>query len=327
MRYNEIKATENITTVKKESQLLKWLANISSYLDTFGDNYLLYRTFSTGILRDKRPLTKVNNVTHTPKKTTTANNKFQELVLKKLEIENPVFCYLKPPENTKGSADPHMKTQFLGNPYILIPPREYEMFWSPVVYDLGKFYINAPTPRPGNDILNPEKIEDYVDTYQKGWPTRSFESFTENEIILDARYYYILNIESVISIIDREIIGDWGNIDKERYLESLTTYSDLSDFIKNNIEKIKKQSAQSMKRAIGSEKRIKSSIRRNKNYILKQVTPVVQSIEKNATADELSAILLQAGFDNFIETDQDQELLINILKSMGFKNADLVQLQ
>lgn len=325
MRFNEIKTTEDITTVKKESQLLKWLANISSYLDMFGENYLLYKTFSTGILRDARPLTKVNNVTHTPKKITTASNKFQELVLNKLEIKNPVFCNLTPPKNTKGSTDSYMQTKFLGSPYILIPPREYEMFWSPFIYDLGAFYINAPTPRPGNDILDPEKIEDYVDSYQKGWPTQSFESFTENEIILDARYYYILNIESIISIIDKEMIADYGHIDMEKYLGSLTTYRDLSEFIKNNIKKIKTQSAQSMKTAIGSEKRKNRSPRRNRNYYIKRIKPVVQSLDKNITANELSKILLKARFDDFVEDSRDQEFLIHILKSMGFKNAESIQ--
>lgn len=273
MRYQEFRnLEENISTAKSANQILKWLANISSYMSQFGDEYILYRQFYSGFGNDPRPIMKINNVQQTTKNTESGYNEFQSKVLDSLKIDNPVFCRFVPPNSVATKVDKYLGTKHLGNNYIVIPPKNPKLFWSPIIYDLGQFYINALKPTSGQlSGLNPEKIEDYIDSYQQGWPAKYPDSFTENEIILDAKYYYLFNIENILTTIydNISLSGYDKDFDQEKYLDHFRTYSDIVEFLTVDLTKLVKKLQLQIPQGIQKDKNIAKSNRKNKLYVKK----------------------------------------------------------
>lgn len=305
MRYQEFRSLEeNISTAKTTNQILKWLANISSYMNDFGDEYILYRQFYSGFGNDPRPIMKINNVQQTSKNTKSGYNNFQSKVLDSLNINNPVFCRFVPPNSVASKTDSYLGTKHVGNNYIVVPPKNPKLFWSPMIYDLGQFYINALKPTSGQlSGLNPEKIEDYIDSYQQGWPAKYPESFTENEIILDAKYYYLLNIENILSTIDDNISlsGYDKEFDQEKYLDRFRTYSDIVEFLTVDLTKIVKNSQSQISQGIQKDKNIAKSNRKDKIYVKKLIDKLL-SMNPNPSEKAVEDYLADYEVENYLPT-------------------------
>lgn len=271
MRYHEFQnLEENVSTAKSVNQILKWLTKISSYLNEFSEEYILYRQFYSGFGDDTRPIMKVNNVQKTSKNTKSGFNDFQSKVLDSLNIDNPVFCKFVPPNSVASKTDEYLGTKHPGDNYIVVPPKNPKLFWSPMVYDLGQWYIRAIRPTSGYSFgIYPENLEDYIDSYQQGWPAKYPESFTKNEIILDAKYYYLLNIESILNTIEDNIpiTGFYKDFNQEKYLDRFRTYGDIIEFLTVDLTKIVKNSEKQLSTGIQKDKKIAKSDRKLKAYV------------------------------------------------------------
>ena len=91
MRFYEFQnISEGLSKASSSSQILKWLYNISSYINEFHENHILYRQFYTGNGDDQRPLSKVNNATQRAKDIKTGRNPFQAKVLEELKIDKEI---------------------------------------------------------------------------------------------------------------------------------------------------------------------------------------------------------------------------------------------
>ena len=273
MRFNEF--NEGISKAKSKKDLLKWISQISSYIDTFGDNHILYREFRAE--GESRPFFKVNNKLQTPKNTNPGYNKFQAQTLEELKIANPVFCRM-----VKDGGVEHANIG--GDRYILIPPKSPDLTWSPVIHDLGQFYVNVlDKPTPGSSAgLDQNKIEDFINTYEKGWP--SADSVTKNEIILDAEYYYMLNVSTLAKTIDNNL-----DINKD-----FKTYSDISEFLTNRLTRFVKTSSTEIYKNVQADKKSAKN-KKNINYKLKSYTnKVLQNMinKGNTNADEIYQVII-----------------------------------
>lgn len=315
MRYYEFKQIDeaSVSRLKSTNELLKWINQISSYIESFGNNYILYRQYLDNN-NAQRPLMKINNAQRTPADVSSGMNNWQHLVLEKLNVKNPVFCRLVPPDSVVSKTDKHMGLRHTGNNFIVIPPKNPRVLWSPMIYDLGAFYVNAVKPTLGHQYnMSPERIDDFINTYEESWPEYP-SSFTENEMILDAKYYYLFNLTALLNTVGQQMSGYELNFNQESYLEQFRTYSDIATFLSENLSNLTKNSKQSISKGVQTDKESKKIQARNINYLNKEIANLIKQnnqislfdIEqylKNSGASEKEVIQSMKFAKNYLERE------------------------
>lgn len=236
MRANEF-IVELVTRAETTDHLIKRITFAAQLCQQMGDRPLLFREFKTGISRET-VLAKVVNVddkegARSPKWVKGGVGRGVQLViLEKLGIQNPVFTKMKPPDSTFG---------FHGDPHIFIPLPNSKSVWSPDVVDLGGQRLASDPPVDPGQPISMDKLAPRADelaaTYKQGIP----KAFTNNEIIFDCEYYYLLNIQSFLnrfsgkenknSLTPHSI---WKKIDPAVWSERVKTYADVAKFLSNN---------------------------------------------------------------------------------------------
>lgn len=241
-----MRATEFIPELVTRADTTEHLINralvAAAMCEKLGDHPLLFRQFTTGI-RGETVIAKVENDRGPKLVKSGSNPKTQIKILELLDVKNPVFCRTKQPNESWG---------FHGDPHILIPPDTSQIFWSPVIEDLGggRFIQNGKVVRLGktdrgvtqHDSMLPD-AEKWASTYKQGWP----DIPTDNEIIVDAPSYYLINIQVLL----KKFAGDEmkgmlklpprvpGQFPAMHWIidpatwEKLSTYSQVAWYLKN----------------------------------------------------------------------------------------------
>ena len=239
MRANEF-LSELVTRADTTEHLIKRLNYAADLCDQMGDVPLLVRDFKTGLGKET-VLAKVINKTEKegsrrPKHVKGGVGKDgQTAILEKLGIENPVFTKMDLPDNTFA---------FHGDPHIFIPPPGSSVYWSPKIVDLGGQRIagESETKSELRTAISvgwmAKEADKWAATYQNEMP----QSHTNNEIIWDCEYYYLLNIKSFLdrfsgkankmSMIDSGMGAK--KIDPSVWAERVRSYSDVANFLRKN---------------------------------------------------------------------------------------------
>jgi len=251
MRASEFTLNELVTRADETDHLIKRAETAAGLCDKMGDAPLLFREFRTG-LREETVLAKVTNTGERTISQVKGGGKdinkivsAQDLILQHFEFSNPVFCRMKRPTDTWG---------FHGDPHILIPPSNFNVIWSPRVEDLGgqtviddegeikilgmKDLGRGLSQNLGN-VMGKE-VDKWIPTYQTTLP----KSHTNNEIILDCDYYYLLNVELLLKkfagkkmkellVVDQNWRQRSLQIDPSVWEEKLKTYKDVAWYLRN----------------------------------------------------------------------------------------------
>ena len=242
--------SEKVSQTESDEHLL---ARVQKVLDVVGplkEHPLVFRAFRH-LTGENSVLLKVVN-DREDFKAKSGDNKRQEELIKALGIKRPVFCNMVP--STGWSAH--------GTGYIFIPSKDYEIKWSPIVKDIGGMDIVGKDASKygrvtkGNvSTWNYDKKrmvgDQFADTYLDGWP----KEHTDNELIFDCDYYYLLDIKQFVTLFagieNKDIVSksptrtgfsaiDIFNADK--FKTNFKTYGDITKYLRSFPEYLKAKS-------------------------------------------------------------------------------------
>jgi len=242
MKINEI--TEEIVPVNDSEHAIERLKVAADLCNKMGDQPILYRAMKGTNFRTKagKLIVKVNNPARTG--VMGNHNPIQLTVLKGLNIESPAQATTVAPEST---------TNYFGTNSIMIPGGDFTAYWNPDIQDLGAFdgydpqYKTGAGPTGGTlkRKWNPDGIEpgEERDKILNGYKT-GIPSYSEHkgEVIVDAPFYYLLNLETFLSTFGgkkvKELItvdnkATFSPIKKDLLVDKFKTYSDVGWYLAN----------------------------------------------------------------------------------------------
>jgi hypothetical protein len=157
---------EDVITANQIDHMENRVKKAIRLLKPVRNEFILYRSFNKkyqGLL-DKVTSTRADGIARGG-----ADIADQQKLLLSMDIKNPIFCTHVP----RGST-------IFGKLHMVIPPENFTIHWSPDVSDLGSHGGIRP------DELKP--------SYKQDWPNKKIE----NEIIMDAKYYYLLDMPEFV---------------------------------------------------------------------------------------------------------------------------------
>jgi hypothetical protein len=195
MRINEV-----VTRAETIAELRIRTEQVAALCDTMSDIPLLFREFSTYI-KYETLIARVDNFTADGGRARKyvkrgSSGIAQESILDLLGIENPVFVTMSPPVSIYG---------FHGDSHIFIPTPGSHVVWSPEIADLGGQQLRNGVSLGHKDLgggmirntpgVMEKNMMRWASTYKTGYP----DNFTTHELIFDCKYYYLVNIKSLLS--------------------------------------------------------------------------------------------------------------------------------
>jgi len=237
--YNEdVSVPENIFHMK--NRLLK----VKRITDAMGKRPIMFRSF----VYDAEPVAKIiKKVTNdSARNIKTGSNQKQNEVLQKLGVTNPTFAAMATSKYANVRRDSLEDMEVSGMQNIFIPMSN-EIYYSDAIEDLG---MGRKTGGRNIAVQSDFDVDAAVATYKKGWPSAGFD----NEIIVDTKEYYLLNLRSFLLELTSPEIKDritrlkamYGksynkraeenhinDILKDIFKTKITTYDDISRWIEN----------------------------------------------------------------------------------------------
>jgi hypothetical protein len=237
--FNEdVSVPENIFHMK--NRLLK----VKTITDAMGNRPIMFRSF----VYDAEPVAKIiKKVTNdSARNIKTGSNQKQNEVLQKLGIKNPTFAAMANSKYANVRRDSLEDMEVSGMQNIFIPMSN-EIYYSDTIEDLG---MGRKTGGRNIAVQSDFDVDAAAATYKKGWPSAGFD----NEIIVDTKEYYLLNLRSFLLELTSPEIKDRikrlkamydksynrraeenhiNDILKDIFKTKITTYGDISRWIEN----------------------------------------------------------------------------------------------
>lgn len=228
-----MKINELITKVDGMDHAINRAKAVANLCKKLGDRPLLYRGFNTESLMVKDLIIKVSNTDR--KHTKSGGTDQQAELIQALGITHPVFSEMTPPSRFQN---------FHGEINILVPLTN-EVYWSPVVHDIGSNRRADDKPKPetsGSTLVQKTVIdvEQTASTYKKGWPTE----MTKSEVIVDTEEYYLINLHLFLSkyagrpsreLIDAGPYRSYNQIKDKLFAKKFKTYNNIAWFLENPV--------------------------------------------------------------------------------------------
>lgn len=208
------------------------LKKVVRLLEPIKDNLILYRHFNAPARPSRDLIMKVTSDTRRDYIARTGGSTDLQIdILKRLGITKPIF--------TMQSAS---SSSLFGKPNIIIPPESYQVFWSPDIEDLGSTHLPS-TAHLSVENYNKE-VDALVQTYEKVLPKVK----TTNEIILNADYYYLLDLKAFVDkVMGKNKKGeyysknmlyptlDFKDFNATLFSQKFTKYKDITWWIENRM--------------------------------------------------------------------------------------------
>ena len=258
----DLEVMEDVVPTNDTEHAIERLKVVAKLCYKMGNQPILYRAMHTGTYRGGTKQNLIQKVDNPPRKGVMGNfNPIQLAVLEDLNIVSPAQATTVAPSSTSS---------YFGTNHIMIPGGDFTAYWNPDIDDLGGFkgydpkYQRGAHDDKGGTLQRGKGREDLPDAemqkilsgYQKGIPSYSQH---KGEVILDTPFYYMLNLQSFLSMFGgkkvKELItvqnrSSFSPIKADLLASKFKTYSDIGWYLENP--------ATNMLKWIASKEKIKS---------------------------------------------------------------------
>jgi len=220
---------EELHGIQMDEKRLKFIDDLILYCLEMGENSkVLWKGIKTN--ENKVILHVINSVINNRNEFYN-NNLGVKVILKKLNIKNPIFSYL---------GIMRKAATFFGKEFALILKKPYKFYQSDIVSDISawsKETIYLTTKVDGGDktksIGNRSKIQQIKKAIEGAKTYKSYNNINEiesekNEIIIDCKEYYAINIDRLFFILEN---FSESNPDI-KFTKKINTYSDIIYLLK-----------------------------------------------------------------------------------------------
>jgi hypothetical protein len=225
---------EEVSSADTIDNLINWSLSLAKVVEPLSSYPLLFREFTHNIKQNTALIKVIND--RGEYKARQGENELQPELLQELGIKYPVFCVFHS-NGTQG---------VLGKSHIVIP-LNYNIFWSPIVEDLGGNRIvgknkdNYGSISTGNvstwDYDKKRMVgKEFASTYKEGWPDNKIK----NELILDCKEYYMLNLRQLLTNLKFDptkykYTEEVLNRRVPEFKGQITTYGDVVEYLTEDL--------------------------------------------------------------------------------------------